>query len=172
MLDGGCLLHKIKWPKVGTYGEVVNMYVNYVNFNFGYDAVVVFDGYASSTKDHEHVRKTSKAVKVAADVHVAVNKSVHASQEFLANVNNKCKFISILSSCLQENGFQIHQARDDANTLIVKVALGLAEFNTVLTVVAADTDILVLLACDLQQHMGALYLLMHRQEASMMVKNY
>jgi hypothetical protein len=111
VLDGGCLLHKVKWPKVGTYADVLNLYVSYVKFNFGLDAVVVFDGYASSTKDHEHVRRTAKAGKVAADVCVAVNMSVHSSQhEFLANVSNKCQFIGLLSSCLQDNGFQVHQA--------------------------------------------------------------
>jgi hypothetical protein len=161
VLDGGCLLYKVKWPKVGKYCDVVKMYINYVKFNFGCDSVIVFDGYSSSTKDHEHVRRSTKAGKVSADVTVAANMCVHSSQsEFLANVNNKCHFIALLSSSFQENGFQVHQSRDDADTLIAKVGLTLAVFNKATTVVASDTDVLVLLVHHWKPSMGDVYVLM------------
>ena len=48
VLDGGSLLHKVKWPKVGTY-HVVMCYVRYVRSHFGSKAMIVFDGYNSGS---------------------------------------------------------------------------------------------------------------------------
>jgi hypothetical protein len=79
------------------------------------------------------------------DVFVAVNIFVHdSSVEFLANVSNKCQFTCTLHSCLPDNGFQVWQARDDTNTLLVQVALDLSS-NKATEVVAYETKILVLL---------------------------
>ena len=45
VLDGGSLLHKVKWPKVGTYHDVVMCYVRYVRPHFGSQAMIVFHGF-------------------------------------------------------------------------------------------------------------------------------
>jgi hypothetical protein len=161
VLDGGCLLHKVKWPKIGNYDDVLKLYVDHVKFNFGCDTVVVFDGYAPSTKDHEHVRRTAESGKMAADVSVDVNMRIHSNQqEFLANTVNKCAFIALLSRCLQDNGFQVIQARDDADTAIVRTALLRAEVQPATAVVADDTDVLVLLVHHLKPGMGEICMLM------------
>jgi len=64
VVDGGWLLHKVKWLPDGTYGSVVTQYARYVSKNFGPSAIIVFDEYCNgpTTKDHEHERR---AVKVA-----------------------------------------------------------------------------------------------------------
>jgi transcription elongation factor Elf1 len=54
------LLFKTKRSKVRTYADVLDMYVKYIRFNHGSDTVVVFDGYESSTKYHEHTRRMAK----------------------------------------------------------------------------------------------------------------
>ena len=58
VLDGGSLLHKVKWPKLISYMDVVRLYATYVNKNYGSGCHIVFDGYESgpSNKDHEHDR--------------------------------------------------------------------------------------------------------------------
>ena len=54
VLDGGALIHRIKWPKKATYRDVANIYVQYVQ-HYG-QSCIVFDGYiqGASIKDHEH----------------------------------------------------------------------------------------------------------------------
>ena len=55
VLDGGALLHRVKWQKKTTYKEIAIQYVKYVRTWYG-DCCVVFDGYENgpSIKDHEH----------------------------------------------------------------------------------------------------------------------
>jgi hypothetical protein len=98
VLDGGCLLHKAKWPQKGaTYSEVVQTYVSYSDRNYYRDGrimTVVFDGYSNgpSTKDHKHLRRTSKAT--APRITVDASKTVSHSQEtFLSNARNKEQLI-------------------------------------------------------------------------------
>ena len=57
VVDGGALLHNVKWPKT-TYAEVLDRYENYMNRRYSKFAnvMVVFDGYSDelSTKVQEH----------------------------------------------------------------------------------------------------------------------
>jgi len=55
-MDGGCLLHKVKWMPRGSYHDVLEQYAHYVFSHYGNDVVIVFDGYCNgaSTKDQEH----------------------------------------------------------------------------------------------------------------------
>lgn len=63
---------------------------------------------------------------------------------FLGNDRNKCLFEAFLMNCLKAAGYTVHQAADDADTLVVKVALDFAAANQT-GVIANDTDILVML---------------------------
>ena len=59
VLDGGSLLHKIKWNKDKTYGEIAHDYGQYVLRKYS-NVTVVFDGYSNepTTKDMTHLRRT------------------------------------------------------------------------------------------------------------------
>jgi len=46
VLDRGSLLHKICWPKTGTYSDVIGCYLGYMWKHYGCNAAVMFDGYA------------------------------------------------------------------------------------------------------------------------------
>ena len=52
VLDGGSLIHRVKWMKGTTYGFIANGYADFVVRNFG-RATVFFDGYSDqpSIKD-------------------------------------------------------------------------------------------------------------------------
>ena len=121
--------------------------------------VHVFDDYGNgaSTKDHEHRRRnkgmTFPYVKIELDV-VAHNKQ----NDFLSNRFNNSQFISILGNRLQTKGFIVHQSSNDADTLIVKCAIELALAGNVCTVIADDTDILVLLMYYFQPHIADIFL--------------
>ena len=58
VIDGGALLHRIKWVKKTTYKDCVEQYVWYIQERYG-PCCIVFDGYGyrPSIKDHEHQRR-------------------------------------------------------------------------------------------------------------------
>ena len=78
--------------------------------------------------------------------------------DFLFNKLNKSQFISLLGNRLQTKGFIVHQSSNDADTLIVKCAIELALAGNVCTVIADDTDILVLLMYYFQPHIVDIFL--------------
>jgi len=67
VVDGGYLLHVVTWTdpsakNVGTYGDVIQRYIAYVDNHYGPNTVIVFDGYCTGAniKDHEHQRRAKK----------------------------------------------------------------------------------------------------------------
>ena len=149
VVDGGCLLHRIPWTRGSTLEHILQQYVQYVSKNFGQSAQIVFDGYSagSSTKEHEHRRRTGKAAKVAPYMQFYLNTLVMMDkQSVLANVSNKEQIVQLLSQQFTQSGFAVHQADDDADADIVRVALQAACTNIAPVAVAADdTDILAML---------------------------
>ena len=61
VLDGGALLHKVKWLPNTSYQSILNQYSRYVKSKYG-RACIVFDGYDNGLykKDHEHQRRAGK----------------------------------------------------------------------------------------------------------------
>ena len=142
VIDGGCLLHRVKWEKGATYAAIAQQYNQYVSKHYGV-STVVFDGYEASVKDHEHERR---ATKCAPNVVVDPGRNAYFDQgTFLANQENKKSFIDLLTKCLRDAGHSVHQASDDADTLLVHTALQCARQQRPVVVVANDTDVLVLL---------------------------
>jgi len=111
----------------------------------------------SSVKDHKHRRQSTKC---APSVQVDETRPVCSNQQlFLANSSNKSQFIALLGRRLSEEGHTVRYAPDDADTLIVKSAVEVAEQQQSVTVVAEDTDILVLLVHHVQPGMAEVYML-------------
>ena len=74
VLDGGALLHRVSWKIPSTYADVVQQYCHYVERKYEQNITVVFDGYRSSTKDHEHQRRgKTKFSDVALQPQMEVN---------------------------------------------------------------------------------------------------
>ena len=106
---------------------------------------MVFDGYDSgpSTKDHEHDHRTKTT---PSDIQVNETLPVYCNQlAFLSNGNNKSQFITLLHRFLLLAGHTVYQAVSDADTDIIRAALDNLSSGKITTVVADDTDILVLL---------------------------
>jgi len=85
VIDGGYLLHKVKWKPGSTFGHVIEQYALYVQQHFANDVTVVFDGYESrpSIKDHEHLRRARKSSPV---FNFDDTTNIYSDQEsFLAN---------------------------------------------------------------------------------------
>lgn len=58
VIDGGWLIHQINWESDQMFSAIAANYTCYVkNKAHGKDTLVVFDGYNSSPKDHDHRRR-------------------------------------------------------------------------------------------------------------------
>ncbi len=146
IIDGGSLLQRLPWPKCSLYSALCELYVQYIKRNFSTRRVtVVFDGYASgaTTKDEAHHTRGGGAlgvdVEVAADMMLRMQKKL-----FLNNTKNKQKFINLLGSTLERAGIHVMHSEADADYNIALAACRTAQSSPV-TVIADDTDILVLL---------------------------
>ena len=153
VLDGGALLHRVKWAKKKSYQEIAKQYVSYVRGKYG-ESCVVFDGYEQgpSIKDHEHLRR---AKKICADVQLSESMEAYKDQEvFLANEKNKQQFIQLIGRYLRDDGQVVYQSDGDADTMIVQCALQYASEGSEVNVVADDTDVFVLLVYHWKQTMA------------------
>ena len=65
-------------------------------------------------------------------------------EEFLSNTENKQRFIYMLGARLEANECEVHNAKGDADLLVVEVAVACAD-RTETVVISDDTDILCLL---------------------------
>ena len=157
VLDGGGLVHKVRWVKGETYGETARRYTEYVQQRFG-KCVIVFDGYETvSTKDHEHQRRV-KLAKTSADIQVLETNAVHNSQDaFLRNSRNKSQFIFLLTKNLRKEGHTVVNCEEDADTKVASAAIDLAAVGRSVTVIADDTDIIFLLTYHFQENMADIY---------------
>ena len=144
VIDGGWLLHNVKWEANLTWRNIAESYLRFVKAmgNKHIQITVVFDGYGHSTKDHDHLRRTKHAccdIQIRPDIH-----NIIPREKFLDNQSNKAQLISLLAKTFSDNGIQVLQCSDDADISIVQLALDEARESAV-EVRAEDTDILVML---------------------------
>ena len=163
VVDGGCILHKIRWSRGATYADLVTQYVTFVKSKFGNRLHVVFDGYPTSpsTKDHEHKRRQSKASKVAPRVNLEATKQVmFEKDQFMANTQNKSDFVNLLIQSFRTNGILTYQSEGDADVDIVSVAIQCASSgNGPVTVYCDDTDVLSMLLYHRSEQMADIFFL-------------
>ena len=161
VIDGGALLHKLRWSRNTTFSSILNQYIRYIQTHYGTDAKVVFDGYTStpSTKDHEHMRRRCKVMKVTPRVQFdETSVLLFDQQAFLANEINKKCFITLLMKHLTNHGYETTQASGDADTDIISAALKVAnDEHLSVTVASDDTDILVMLVFHFTADMPNMY---------------
>ena len=107
ILDGGALLHRVRWSKRIKFCSLAETYLNYIRKNYDTEVAVVFDGYEDeSIKSHEHQRRNF--VPQSCNVKISPDNQVPFTQDrFLSNTTNKSGFIAFLSRKLLEAGTQI-----------------------------------------------------------------
>ncbi|KAK6183990.1 hypothetical protein SNE40_006544 [Patella caerulea] len=142
IIDGGWLLHRVRWSKNQSYHQITDVYITFLQ-KFG-PATIIFDGYGEpSTKDHEHRLRQAKSM--SATIEVQLNRRcLNKQEQFLTNEKNKSQFIAILSTRLRAAGHTVAQASADADTMIVNSALNASKQREVV-LMAEDTDILVMI---------------------------
>ena len=75
-------------------------------------------------------------------------------KSFLSNERNKQNFIDLLAGSLQSNGYTVVQSEDDADIDIVSTVINIASEGKNVTLVGADTDLLILLLYMWNESMG------------------
>ena len=171
MLDGGALLHKVRWSGCTNFGVVIDLYVKYVKKKYT-TCTIVFDGYSHglSTKDHEHIRRSAKQSNK--EVHFTESTKCSIKQDvFLANSTNKSRFITMLSKNLRGAGNRVVECEEDADTQIVRCALELATTGVQVNVVADDTDVALLLLYHWNETMADITITSERTKATFGIKS-
>ncbi|KAG1684201.1 hypothetical protein GQR58_009491 [Nymphon striatum] len=85
VLDGGSLIHRLKWTEGFTYSSIADEYASFTVRHYG-KATVVFDGYEAgpSTKDCSHQRRNrnknaTKVIQAEGDADVEIAKAAVAN---------------------------------------------------------------------------------------------
>ena len=131
VVDGGWLLYMVKWEQGQTWQEITSSYLRYVQCLGGRSQkiTVVFDGYNSSPKDHDHTRRTKNsccALQIRPDM-------IHLTPraKFMDNLHNKSKLIHLLSLTFRNHQIIVEECNNDADTSIVRAALAAAKDDSV-----------------------------------------
>ena len=59
IIDGGWLIHRLPWKRNVTFDVILDQHCTYVQkLAHSAQCQVIFDGYSTSIKDHEHTRRS------------------------------------------------------------------------------------------------------------------
>lgn len=172
VVDGGALLHRVRWMKGTTFGDIAKQYVTYVRKHYGDRTHIIFDGYGlPSTKSNEHSRRTMS--KRCQDLDIVEANAAPCTQELLlSNEANKSKFINLIAAYLKQDGYHVFVCVADADTKIVLTALELAGNSEItnVAVVADDTDIAIMLIYHWNDELHDIFFYQQRQFKSWSIR--
>ncbi|XP_071642214.1 uncharacterized protein [Temnothorax longispinosus] len=147
IIDGGFLLHRVVWSLGNTYTDIFKTYEAYIRKHYGFNCIVVFDGYGDDSlgaKNYERMRRTNK--NFGADVTFTEDMVATMNQaKFLSNDKNKSRLIKYLSKHLETAGIAVKQADHDADRLIVTTAIAESIQHDKVVIVGEDVDLAVLM---------------------------
>ena len=160
VIDGGWLVHQVGWCEGKKFGDVALSYLAFVKCvstpTLDKTVVVVFDGYvSSSTKDHEHQRRSKVCfpyLEITSRTVISFKKA-----KLLSNSNNESQLIDLLCDVCTFNAIQVRRSEDDADTLIVKTAIEYSE-HVAVEVKSDDTDVLMIMLHHVQAMSSPIYL--------------
>ena len=179
VIDGGALLHRVRWSKDMKFNAIAETYVKYVTRH--YDDSIVFDGYCTvlslmaMTVKVWRVTSTWRGDSVPQSSTVNINGENHIlfTQDcFLSNTENKFSLIAFLSLHLKRRGLIVINCPVDADAAIVKNALRYAKWNSkIVIVVPDDTNVVVMLVHHWKAAMQDIYFLKEWWNKAWSVKN-
>ncbi len=146
VVDGGFLLHRMKWKPSSNVSSICQQYLTYVQKHYGPNCMVVFDGYddVNSTKRAEQKRRGLS--KTSVDINCNENTIITVQQEhFLANERNKTRLIQFLTEKMRAARIETTAATGDADGTIVRCGLDKAAIHPTVVIVGEDIDLVVLL---------------------------
>ena len=127
VIDGGCLLHQLRWTQSNSVDQIWRMYDEYLRTNFSI-VTIVFNGNENglSTKDHE--RSRTCCTKISAEVIFPGTDQVRC---FLANERNIAAFLNFLAH-LRNCGNSVIECKNGVEVKIVCAALRYASEKVIL----------------------------------------
>ena len=162
MVDGSQQLRLAEWTKTGTMQSLIQILTQRISEIAipGNEFSVILDTYTEpTTKYSEHRRRNN--IAPSPDMVVELQTPVPKEKlPFLSNSRNKQSLIDLCASDLFENNINVELAEDgDADTLIAKRALDIAQKGINVKVIANDTDILIMLIhhFDFEKHADIFY---------------
>ena len=147
VVDGGWMLYQVDWKSCTTYGDLADKFVPLIQgLSKGCEKVlVVFDGYQSSPKDHEHRHRHNLS---CADLEVKHDSKILVDRtRFVSNGRNNEALIQLLMSRQPNSlrGVKCEKSNKDADTLLVRLTLSECDKTSDAVVVHGnDTDLLML----------------------------
>ena len=60
VVDGGALLHRVRWSKDMKFSVIAKVYINYVTKNYHPNATIVFDGYNEGARAFSQIFSATK----------------------------------------------------------------------------------------------------------------
>ena len=122
------------WDKISTYNETIQKYINCGQSRNG-KYVVLFD------------RRRLMKVVISPDVSADLESELSSTSQkvSLSNTRNKQSFIDFLVDDLKPNGHTVRQSVSDADVDILSSVLGIRCERKNVTLVGADTELLILL---------------------------
>lgn len=148
VIDGGYLIHRVVWPKQGSFVDVSATYVNFIQKHYGKDVTVVFDGYSSNELSTKSTLRQQRLMKqISPEIIFNDSTSLTVPQvKFLGNLKNKERLITHLREAFHKEDIETQTAVDDADVLIVQTAIVKANETESVVVVGQDVDLLTLIA--------------------------
>ena len=122
VLDGGSLLHRLKWNQGDTYGSIANSYASFTTRTYG-AAIIVFDEYdGPSTNDNTYQRRKRNELPRIVDVKAELI-FTGMKDQFLNTTSNKEAMIRLISDKLRQNGCRVVQTSGNADVDIVEATV-------------------------------------------------
>ncbi len=170
VVDGGALIHRVRWAKDTSFSKIAFTYFDYIRKNYS-NPTVVFDGYEhATTKDHERMRRNSIPQSSLTAI-VPENSVPYTQSRYFSLEANKKEFVKFLSGYLLSRGVCVVNCPGDADSEIVRIAINAASQNVGTTaVVADDTDIAVMLLYHHSDEMNDIVLIQPLSDSMWSVK--
>jgi hypothetical protein len=140
VLDGGSLLHRLKWNKGVTYGEISKSYATFTLKHYG-KAVIAYDDYEEgpTIKDNTHLRRLRNRNSPAVSIK-SKTKFAGKQEDVLSSGKNKHQIIQLVRHELINAGCTVLQAGSDADVDIAVTAVNMVTEQAII-VIGEDTDL-------------------------------
>jgi len=136
VIDGGALLHWVKWLPKSTYADVIDSYLQFLRSRCKkYSVVYFFDGYTDTQSNKAEEQSRRSSAMISAGIKFSEQIDVTTTREmFLRNVRNTECFINLLADYLRRAGFVVVKSTGDADVLIVQKSIEYALESSVVNV--------------------------------------
>lgn len=110
---GGHLIHRVVWPKQGSFADVNATYDNFIQKHYGKEVTVIFYGYSTNEISTKSILPQQLLMKqISPEIIFDENTSLTVPQaKCLSNLKNKQRLIMHLCKAFHNEGIETHCSR-------------------------------------------------------------